>query len=310
MDGTILDWVPGPNRTPSWRWRRAQHLVNKHRPMDDRIDDDNVLSAVEFLTAMARASKGKRSRRSAPPDPDIQSALDLWRTASPNQRSKLEAYLLTEEPLEIIAQRCGLRPQLVVVYHELFFSVRPHMHAARDWIALQAIGAYWMCLRGPYPDSLWKLMAYYGGSRVLEMMIAATTGQPFPASLSAELGIHRTDDEILLMEKTKLFAELLQAPTMQEVAAIAERWDRLVAAHNEAIPESGSPRKRSKARATPLSQTTIMAQAMARLTAPHPDTQAPSQEILKESTHGKEATPTRRPAPSPGVTPSTNAGGR
>src|SRR5262245_29450449 len=124
-----LDWLPGsPFLKPDWRWRRARWLCASGRRRGGRIGDAWVGRAGRVL-----GRNGGPGRA----DPAVAAAAALARTASP-ARDLLEAYLLTELPLDEAAARAGLSAAAAEAYHALFYCVRDRP-AARDWLTLQVL---------------------------------------------------------------------------------------------------------------------------------------------------------------------------
>src|SRR5690349_6175971 len=98
METDPLAWLPGSFfRKPSWRFLRAEYLAVTGRRRDPRIDDGWV--------ALARAAilgrGGNRSKAAA-----VQAAREVWGVES-TAKWELEARLLTDEPLEQVAERCA-----------------------------------------------------------------------------------------------------------------------------------------------------------------------------------------------------------
>src|SRR5262245_17829602 len=106
MDDGPLAWLPdSPFRSPSWRWRRASYLRECGGRTDPRIDDAWVLRACRYLEADG-ADGGRTRTRPGRRDAPVRAALDLARAEPPHPRWRLEAYLLTDVPLEDVARRC------------------------------------------------------------------------------------------------------------------------------------------------------------------------------------------------------------
>jgi hypothetical protein len=121
--------------------------------------------------------------RASRSDPSVAEAFALFHAEDTSRRWRLEAYLLTHEPLEQIASHCSFSMDLLEAYAQIFFDVRPYF-ASTDWILVQVIGTSWLQgFAGQSLGSLWKFFAYTSGARALEAIIALTTNTPFPAWL-------------------------------------------------------------------------------------------------------------------------------
>lgn len=181
-DLTPAHWRPyGPMHSPGWRWFRARWLFETKGRASPRYDDDEVRRARDYLRRRACGNVTPGRRKPGRPDPVIEAALALVADHDPHRRSVLEAYLLTEEPFDAIARRVDLAPEVVATYHAHFFAVRDYP-AARDWLLLKAVGCGpWNEFAGPQPEGIWKYSGFSGGARLLELVIAVTTNQPFPA---------------------------------------------------------------------------------------------------------------------------------
>jgi hypothetical protein len=118
-------------------------------------------------------------------DAALKQALGLAEEQPPYRRWQVESRLLTREPIDSIARRHALPPDVVEAYHELHFRVRPHL-AATDWVLTRAVGTYWWKgFAGQPLGAVWKFAAYTAGPRALEVIIAITTDGPLPAWLRA-----------------------------------------------------------------------------------------------------------------------------
>lgn len=230
-----------PGHSPAWRWHRARWLLETHGRASARIDDHDVRRARDFQVAMARPDAAPGKRRPARPDPAIAAALELADGGDPLRRGELEAYLLTDEPFHAIAARLGLAPEVVAGYHALFFAVRD-CPFARDWIATKAVGCGpWNDYAGPHPVGAWKYGAYSGGVRLLELLIAITTGRPFPAWIREACGKHADEHEsrMRLLGATTVAMMMAKCRSqVEKLLEVREQLDRLEARKREADMEA------------------------------------------------------------------------
>ena len=217
---------------PAWRWERAVELAGNGRRLRNH-DDDWVRLARRFATAAQAGNKVRRQRETK--QAALAAAHDLWQTDPPYRRWLLEAALTAGESVEQVAQRCCLEPAVVEAYESIFFDVRPRL-PYRDWVTMHVIGlGLPSLLRQDYPSRIWKLFGYHGGSHILDIVIAATTGQPLPEWFRV---ICRGDSflEARVRLKARLSVEILLAETADEIAElvkIAEGESKLSAGYGD-----------------------------------------------------------------------------
>ena len=216
-----------PLRTTDWRWRYAQKLLKKPARKCPESSDAWVNRAVRHLSTDKTTPYSVRSDQ-ARFDPRIEEARQIFSDeAEPKRRWHLEALLLTTEPIEQIAKRCGLPTATVEAYVELFFDVRRCLHAT-DWLLIKAVGCSPVNrFAGPQPGGLWKYYALFGGIFVLECCLAATGDADWPAWLPHAAG---SDDPAVIdrfKQKLKLTYRFQIAQSDEEVAAIIELMEQL-----------------------------------------------------------------------------------
>jgi hypothetical protein len=214
MDGDYYFWLPdSPLRTPHWRHDRANWLSHRRSRFDGRIDDPGVRRVKRFLVARDRHSPAACDKN----DPALARALQLFTDDLPHMRSRLEAYLLTSEPLEIVAERCALPLETITTYEHIFFNVRKHL-AARGWIMTRVIGG---SLEGDPGGvgAIWKYFGYAEGPLALEFAIAATTDQPLPEWVRA---LFTQDPEYQEADWMMLLIAALTARSPAELSRLGE----------------------------------------------------------------------------------------
>jgi hypothetical protein len=198
-------------------------LVERGQRTRRGFDDDGVRRVKRFLGAGGRGPVGPTSGRA---DPALAEALRLYRDESPNHRWRLEAYLLTDEPMQIVANRCLVSLETAQTYHEIFCDVRPH-RAARDWVWVRAIGAGpWNGFGRDFPGSLWKGFAYAAGPLALELAVAVTTDACLPGWVRESLTLNSPYHEARLRLLGKLAIAALTTDSPGE-------WDALVEARQQ-----------------------------------------------------------------------------
>jgi len=137
METDPLQWLPDSfYRQPNWRWLRAEYLIATGRRMNARIDDEWVSTARKVLQGHRTESASKVAA--------VRAAREI-QFGKPAVKEEWEARLLTEEPLECLAERFAVPTIVVEAFSELFFAVRS-MRKATDWLLARAIG--FSALRG------------------------------------------------------------------------------------------------------------------------------------------------------------------
>lgn len=244
MDITPAAWLPHSfSRLPCWRWARASWLVERHRRCHPHIDDDWTARARDFLLARAPAAKPARRRSTTVCDPVIAAALELWQARPATGRWRVEGYLLTREPWEVVARRCALAVPVVAAYHSLFFCVRDRP-CATDWLMARAVrGGPWNHFAGG-PGVLWRYAALAGGPLALEVVIAVTLDQPFSEwvqTLCSDWPAYRLRR---LRLACKLLLAVLTARSDQDFKGVLEALARLRGLDRRVLGRSEEPRGR------------------------------------------------------------------
>lgn len=208
-------WLPfSPFRRPEWRWLRATYLHQTGRRRDRRLDDAWVDHARDALRG--------RGRGRSPAD-DVRAARGVWE-GDPDRRGEVEARLLAADGDGEIASRTGVPERVVAAYAEVFFEVRPALATGgSDWLMSEAVGhSPFGGFTRPRPWAAWRLAAVAGGPRLMDVVIAATTGRPLPAAFAAG-----GEDERHVRELARLWVALMAAVTPAAFAAVLRDYRRL-----------------------------------------------------------------------------------
>lgn len=196
-------------RPPHWRWGRAAHLMATNRRKNPKMDDEWVVFA-------RRAIKHPGSR-----DPRVRAihaARAIWES-NDRRRWELEALLLTDAPVEQIAERIGLSAAVVEAYERVFFAARDEGRAT-DWLLRAAVGySAWVGFTAELPAAAWRYAAHAGGVNLLDLVMAVTEDRPLPDGLFASHGAARVVQELKLRIHVRLWL-LLQ--TVHTDAAVAK----------------------------------------------------------------------------------------
>ena len=157
-------------RPPDWRWRRATDLVDDGGPLSPVHADGPVLEAMRYLRAW-RACRAEADRqRLAREMPDLHGAHQLYLARS-FQTWEAQARLLTEEPFEVIASKCGCDPRVIETFHETFFHVRDRLHL-ESYIGFEVIGPKAHSgLTEADVDVILMMNAYFGGPVLVDQLV-------------------------------------------------------------------------------------------------------------------------------------------
>jgi hypothetical protein len=214
MDGSDwrhLDWLPGSaSFRPDWRLRRAEYLLATRSRFIQPIDDKLIKHAKAEI-----ARKLLRDADASDSPSTIRSVHDLSRANDSPFRWRLEAYLLTDLAFDEIGAILGLSPTFVCTYHDLAFEVRPRRQAT-DWLTCHAMSR----AKRLDVEHAWKTIARAGGTKLLEVAIAITTGSPFPDWMLASFKNPKLDEAILRMSGKLMIGAML--------ARTREQWRALV----------------------------------------------------------------------------------
>ncbi|MBN9122245.1 MAG: hypothetical protein J0I06_24415 [Planctomycetes bacterium] len=217
MDGRPCDWLPDSfSRSPAWRMLRAAHRLKEKVPADLHIDDKWVDVAQRLLrpTGPSFASDAVRV------------ANDLW-VADQAARWHLEAQLLTTRPFDEVATACALDTPVVEAYHQLFFDVRPRLHAS-DWVLHLAVRSNPINdFAGPQPAGVWKYMGFMGGPLALDIVVAVTSDRPLPSWLRETFVTDPAFEEQRLRLKTKLSVAALTAKSASQLGSVLDLSEQL-----------------------------------------------------------------------------------
>jgi hypothetical protein len=121
--------MAGPLRLPHWRLNRVLHML-KERPLRPppwfREGDDRMVRTYRLTVLVMREAEDD-SRRDFDEFRPMVEAHQCNYSPDPTIRQELEAWLLTEEPYEKIAQRFFMSPQAVEFFEQIFFNVRDRL---------------------------------------------------------------------------------------------------------------------------------------------------------------------------------------
>jgi hypothetical protein len=151
--------------------------VDEGGPLSPGHDDGPVQEALRYLRAWRRCRAEADRQRLAGDMPDLYRAHQLYLARS-LQTWEAQARLLTEEPFETIAEKCGSHPRVIETYHETFFHVRDRLHV-EGYIVFEVIGPKAHSgLTEADVDVILMMNAYFGGPAALDAVIDCIKDPP------------------------------------------------------------------------------------------------------------------------------------
>jgi hypothetical protein len=218
----------GGYREPAWRWQRAQSLQARPNQPALKEDDRWVARASQFLQKTAGNTNSTKS--STKFGTSIGQATALFQESPSQRRWELQARLLTDESMAVIADRMTLPLETVRAFEALFFDVRGYLQFS-DWIACKVLRfAYSPNSRAEAIGYAWMSFAYYGGIAALDIVLAATDNRQLPDEIRLRLGpdVEFETTRLLLRAKLAVAAHLAHTPRqLADLAVIQERLQKM-----------------------------------------------------------------------------------
>ena len=174
--------VIDPSVTPCWRWQTAQKLA-RDPSLVTQSDDPLIQEAATYLrTGDERCFLILHSARQIFEEDGL-------------RRAEMEARILAKQSDAEIAESCHVSPQLVALYHDMFFWVRSYLKT--DWCIHHTIGnGRHTGFTNQELRQLWAKYALAGGPVVVDELVRSyrSAAQPDdPVELSIYL---RADSEV------------------------------------------------------------------------------------------------------------------
>jgi hypothetical protein len=216
-----------PFRPPDARWQRAAALLLAgNRQPSQTEDDSQTWLAWDFLKDLTACRTDADRDLLASRYPAVAGAHQVFAAAGSLRRAELEARLLASQADEVIAGRCGLTPEVVGAYHDLFYAVRPCL-SAQGYITSMAIGpkVHFGLTAGDH-DILLKLFGYFEGSKAIDLLLDYLANPPVVLACLT----HLTDAEL-----ESLYAKLVLQAKILTLTAPAETADLAAAARVVAL---------------------------------------------------------------------------
>lgn len=190
----LLAHPDNPNRPPDWRWQYAQWLGQHKKNARSDKDDRYVCVLKRYLAAHSKCKTDEEIELLAFKFPGLFWAEQIRNTKNRDTRWAIEARLLSEEPLEDIAQKIHTSVDTIKWYELVFFNVLPYLRC-KDYIVLNVLGR--SVHAGLYErdyDLLWKLLGYTYGPVFLDYMLSTTAN---PKKVTSVEMIGEVSDEYI-----------------------------------------------------------------------------------------------------------------
>ncbi|MBQ9691818.1 MAG: hypothetical protein IJV70_01515 [Clostridia bacterium] len=188
------DFAASFNRSPDWKWKRAQSIVSGSGPAATPFwDTENgcqwIRRAEAFLQSLAREEDPVINNELIIMYGDIYTAWSIYTDTSSNYRFELEGMILARVEREELAVRIDIPIAAITAFEELFFDVRGKLES-ESYILNYVIGPDIQRLKESNVGALWKLFGYYQGPEVLRAVISRTVNPTFamtPDAVGARL---------------------------------------------------------------------------------------------------------------------------
>lgn len=173
-----------PDRKVTWRWDRANDLVDTGRYYSAKRDDQAVGIAVAYLREMSRYFSDLRLRRVVARYEHVDRARKLWE-ANDCRRLELETRIMARQNDVAIGYELNLPAESVQSYRDLFFHVDDRIDVS-CYILFRVIGMHpWL---PPDPLVLMKSSAYFRGPAVIEPWLHYLREERDTSNLDTEIG--------------------------------------------------------------------------------------------------------------------------
>jgi hypothetical protein len=160
-----------PLRPPEWRWLRAANLWDQGREPSAPWDDAWVRKALGLYRVLQQDTGDRTRQKLVQRKPALYQAYRLYNDGPSLLRWEVEARLLTNEPFEQIAAKCGTTAKVINAYEKVFFNVRDRLEATGYLINVVLDGDLVVRLREDNVGTILKLYAFGGGVAVLETVL-------------------------------------------------------------------------------------------------------------------------------------------
>lgn len=181
-------------RRPSWRWDRANELIQEGMYLSRRRDDEPTRIAVSFLRELGKCLTESRLKRVTERYRYLARAHEIWQTAGA-VRLQIECRVLARQTNTEIGLAMNLPPETVQAYEDLFFNVRDKINAS-SYITFEVVGVD--PTRPPTPVQLMKLCCYHHGPFMVEPWLDYLSNPDAERDVTTEAGRTAASIELLI----------------------------------------------------------------------------------------------------------------
>jgi len=159
-------------RPADWRYRRADWLRANGRYTRKNKDDRYVALARRYLVQREKCQDVYAEERLANQMPGLYYAHKIYLRTETDDRWTIEARILADQPVNLIARKQHTTPEVIWWYEKLFFDVRDKLQS-RDYIINRVLGpAVHRGINERDFDLLLKLYALLGGPLVVDALVS------------------------------------------------------------------------------------------------------------------------------------------
>jgi hypothetical protein len=228
------------NRPPDWRWKRAGEILNESNDVRRDYGQDDIATVAAFRSSMMTATTRRHQLGIKNHYPDLYDAYTLYSNDDDrDMRYELEARLLANEPIEVIAGKLALPCGAVVAFEKYFFNVADRLNSA-GYITHYVFGRSVQAgLAERQYDLLWKMFGYHCGGDVLDVMVTKFNGPPRPETPEDIRAMWTDDLKDTLRMKAAVAARIMPI-NFQTYDALLNIYFRMVEAEQDGSTGGGA----------------------------------------------------------------------
>lgn len=224
-NNAIAAFKNNPRRAPHWRWLRAAQIDSGGTKASRRRDGEEgyawIRRAVRLKRHYDRAGgRAEHLYALMLRDSDLFWAHSIWVDDKAPTRWFIEARIIAGETDEEIAQKVGTDVGVVTAYVNAFFDVREKLGNLNYVVNVIMADAVVRGLQERHYDLLWKMMAFHGGSHVLDAVINKFIPIVKPDSQDAVGGFFQDSAINLMKYKASLAALTVPVNTHTQLPLI------------------------------------------------------------------------------------------
>lgn len=164
IDEAEVPAVPTPtvnssHFTPDWRWSRARYICDNGLPLSKGVDDDMVAICRQFIK-LRKSGSVRSLEKLRRKFPNLYLASEIHEDYRNPMRWLLEGAILTEADEDMIGTFLCLHPEVVAIYENIFYNVRPFMYGPGLIYAYVICPAFRRAIVGADQDLILKLIGY------------------------------------------------------------------------------------------------------------------------------------------------------